>query len=128
MDYTVLIPLTVSLFCILVGTYIALGQVYFIRNSKRTKGTVIDIEKRSKYNESLYRPVVEFYVSGSKIIFKPTLNSGSAAYKVGDKVSVRYNIIDPKKARINSLFYMWGLAFLFLFSGVFTCLFCIGAW
>jgi hypothetical protein len=84
----------------------------FTRSAARTQGTVIRLERRdSSRSGILYRPVVSFRDSqGMPRELFSSVASSPPSYKVGDQVSVLYSPAEPRKAKLDGFFEVWGWA------------------
>lgn len=130
------------------GGYFYFKTNKFLDSAATTKGDVIDIVKETKYRNSTnssrrkhrssssrrktyYYPVVSFKTeNGETIEFKSNSGSNPAKYEVGDKIEVMYNQKNPKDAKVNSFFSVWGITvilggagFLFFAIGLLSIIF-----
>jgi hypothetical protein len=87
---------------------------------QRAQGTVVElIEQEDSEGDMLYYPVVAYNLPGYGIL-TVRLPEGSwpPAYEVGEVVTVRYDPLDPREARVQSVMGLLGLWILPLISGV----------
>lgn len=86
----------------------AIAAVYSTRafaREKRVLGRVVDLEVRlDEYGNQYYHPVVEFSLpDNSRTRFTIAEGSWPPAYENGARVTVRYDLGPPLRARISSL-------------------------
>ncbi len=81
----------------------------WIASLSPTTGTVVQVlEKVDDYNDTMYKPVIQYEVpERDSYEFSPVVWSGSLAYKKGESVDVLYSPTDPANAMINDWFEKW---------------------
>lgn len=96
---------------------IAAGLLYqnttkFIASASRAQGEVIDllrVESSRRNSSDTWRPMVHFKLPSGEIIeFTPSSSSSPPAYDKGEIVEVFFNPADPKDARLDGFFDLWG--------------------
>ena len=103
----------------LVGVLMLIGAVLlyqnttkFIASASRAQGEVIDllrVESSRRNSSDTWRPMVHFKLPSGEIIeFTPSSSSSPPAYDKGEIVEVFFNPADPKDARLNGFFDLWG--------------------
>jgi hypothetical protein len=84
----------------------------FIASASRARGEVIDllrVESSRRNSSDTWRPMVHFKLPSGEIIeFTPSSSSSPPAYDKGEIVEVFFNPGDPKDARLNGFFDLWG--------------------
>lgn len=84
----------------------------FIASASRAQGEVIDllrVESSRRNSSDTWRPMVHFKLPSGEIIeFTPSSSSSPPAYDKGEIVEVFFNPADPKDARLNGFFDLWG--------------------
>jgi hypothetical protein len=91
----------------------------FLASSAIALGTVIDLTESREEDEISYAPKVKFRMpSGRDITFQSGMGSGSAAWRIGDSVAVRYRSDQPHVAQIDAFMPLWGLTPLFGALGI----------
>ena len=92
------------------GIYSIPGTISLVINSETTEGTVVDVSQRPQMEGGpTYAPTVTFVTKdGRSIKFTSNVSSGSWKDRIGESVTVRYDLADPANARIDSLSQLWG--------------------
>ena len=110
----------IGLVFILVSFWTYRNTRQFLAQSETAQGQVIDLVLRSSHDSNsgtssgVYYPVVRFATpEGEYIEFQSGIGSQPPAYRIGDRVTVRYRPDDPYRARIDSFFQLWFLSVLF---------------
>ena len=84
----------------------------FIASASRAQGEVIEllrVESSRRNSSDTWRPLVHFKApSGETIEFAPSSSSQPPAYRKGEVVGVFFNPADPKDARLDGFFDLWG--------------------
>lgn len=84
----------------------------FVASASRAQGEVIDllrVESSRRNSSDTWRPMVHFKLPSGEIIeFTPSSSSSPPAYDKGEIVEVFFNPADPKDARLNGFFDLWG--------------------
>jgi hypothetical protein len=84
----------------------------FIASASRAQGEVIEllrVESSRRNGSDTWRPLVNFKVpSGETIEFAPSSSSSPPAYDKGEVVGVFFDPADPKNARLDGFFDLWG--------------------
>ncbi len=114
--YQILISRTpwLAMFMCLLAVIRALFIWYFLRNSIRTTGTVVEIETDASGDTT---PIVEFKTtSGAPITFRVTTQLGKERWDKGTEWPVRYLPNSPKGAQIDTPHYRWSIVFIFLLA------------
>jgi len=72
-------------------------------------GTVVALHESRATSDSgvTYAPVVRYDVGGRTYTFTSSNSSDPPAYKVGERVALRYDPADPARARIDSWWELW---------------------
>ena len=110
----------VGLVFVLVSLWNVRSTKQFLAQSETAHGEVIDLVLGSSRtgdsgtSSSVYYPVVRFAThEGEYIEFQSGIGSQPPAYRVGDRVTVRYRPDNPYRAKIDSFFQLWFLSVLF---------------
>jgi len=87
----------------------------FLESAIVANGEVIELVRRNSTNSSsTYSPRIHFKTqSGETIEFTSSSSSNPASYSKGEKVEILYLPSNPKDARINGFFSLWGLEAIF---------------
>jgi hypothetical protein len=84
----------------------------FIASASRAQGEVIEllrVESSRRNSSDTWRPLVHFKApSGETIEFAPSSSSSPPAYDKGESVGVFFDPADPKNARLDGFFDLWG--------------------
>jgi hypothetical protein len=82
----------------------------FNRKAVKATGQIIQmLEKKEHDNDTVFYPVFSFSDSkGEGHTIYSTWGSFPPAYSVGEKVNVLYSLENPKDAKIESFFSVWG--------------------
>lgn len=80
-----------------------------LNSFEQINGTVIKMrEVESNDNSGVtYAPVIEYNVNGKKYVHESGHSSDPPAYKVGEKVAIRYNAKDPDDVFIDTFWGKW---------------------
>lgn len=82
------------------------SKFIWINTSLKTTGTAWFMGHTLELNGSISNHLVILFMAGKdSVTFDAATNAG---FKVGDSVPVRYQKADPKDARINTGFCIWG--------------------
>ena len=114
----------VGLSLLAVGGYLLFDTRAFLSDAAATSGTVISLSLTSESGTTLYAPIVSFVTGdGESLVLRSNAYSEGWKDRQGDIVKVLYDPADPKKAKIDSLFQLWGATLIFsgvgvVFSGV----------
>ncbi|WP_094511225.1 DUF3592 domain-containing protein [Synechococcus sp. MW101C3] len=100
----------------LVGVGMLVGAFLFFRSTSsfiaeatKAEGTVVELEESRTSDSTFYSPVVQFTsLNGRVIEFVSSASSNPPTYSKGQKVEVLYLPADPKHAKINGFFPLWG--------------------
>ena len=103
----------------LVGVLMLIGAVLlyqnttkFIASASRAQGEVIDllrVESSRRNSSDTWRPMVHFKLPSGEIVeFTPSSSSSPPAYDKGEVVGVFFDPADPKDARLDGFFDLWG--------------------
>jgi len=110
----------IGLVFILVSFWTYQNTQQFLAQSETAQGEVIHLVLGSSRTDDsgsgsgVYYPVVRFATpEGEYIEFQSGIGSQPPAYRVGDRVTVRYRPDDPYRAKIDSFFQLWFLSVLF---------------
>lgn len=96
---------------------VLLGGAYFLYQNTQeflgsalsAQGSVIELARSYSSDSITYAPVVEFTTrNGQAITFTSSTSSNPPSYSVGESVEVFYQENEPRKARINGFFSLWG--------------------
>jgi uncharacterized protein len=80
----------------------------FLDQAVETEATVVDVEKRTTDDGSMYYPVFSFSdKNGNSHIIHSKTGSYPPAYKRGDTVSIFYDPQIPEKTKLNSFVCLW---------------------
>lgn len=81
----------------------------FIGKAARAEGTVTDLVRSRSSDSTTYKPVVQFTSDrGERIEFISSVGSNPPSYAKGEKVEVLYLADNPRDAKINGFFSLWG--------------------
>jgi hypothetical protein len=101
-------------FChLLVSLFAYLHARSFTRSATRAQGTVVRLEKRESRDSGThyYYPVVTFQdAQGAAQELFSSVGSFPPSHRVGDTVTLLYRAEEPRKAKLDGFFYVWGLA------------------
>lgn len=104
-----------------IGGYLLFDSRAFLSDAAATSGTVISLVES---DEGGYAPIVSFVTGdGESFVLRSNVYSEGWKERQGDIVTVLYDPADPKKAKIDSLFQLWGATLIIsgvgvVFSGV----------
>ena len=104
-----------------VGGYLLFDSRSFLSDAAATSGTVISLVES---DEGGYAPIVSFVTGdGESLVLRSNAYSEGWKDRQGDIVKVLYDPADTKKAKIDSLFQLWGATLIVsgvgvVFSGV----------
>ena len=84
------------------------GSYNLTTNGAVVTGTVIEnrVVSDSEGGDT-YKPIIQYDVDGETYTLESLNSSDPPAYRVGERVSLRYNPAKPEDARINSLWDLW---------------------
>jgi len=103
-----------------------------VQRTELTEGTIVRMApylggKLGKGSSLVYFPVVKFRTAdGREIVFEHQESRRADHYKPGDRVPVRYDPGDPRKAVIATFSTLWAIALIYTVSGFLLLLF--GGW
>jgi hypothetical protein len=84
----------------------------FIASASRARGEVIEllrVESSRRNSSDTWRPLVRFKAPSGEIVeFAPSSSSSPPAYDKGEVVGVFFDPADPKDARLDGFFDLWG--------------------
>ena len=84
----------------------------FIASASRAQGEVIEllrVESSRRNSSDTWRPLVRFKAPSGEIVeFAPSSSSSPPAYDKGEVVGVFFDPADPKDARLDGFFDLWG--------------------
>ena len=106
-------------FC-LWGVYAAYNALQLEQNGLITEGIVIEMEESDSDGSRVWSPVVEFRVDGQPYQFDGGIASSPPQYRVGDRVTVRYESGDPEHAQIDSWSERWLMPIILIPSMLFA--------
>jgi hypothetical protein len=112
---------TGSVICLTFALVSFLHARSFTRSATRAQGTVVRLEKReSRDSGAAYYPVFTFQdAHGAPQEIFSSVGSFPPSHQVGDTVTVLYLPEQPRKAKLDGFFYVWGLAAIFGGVGTF---------
>jgi hypothetical protein len=112
---------------LLVAAGSALNTTIFLARSVRTDGTITAFAQSVDDDGSVsYFPVFTFVTrDGKGQTVQSHTGSGTLGFEVGDRVPVRYELVDPSTARIDTFWQTWPLAMLFAIG---ACLMGLSGW
>lgn len=87
------------------GVRNGLSSVSFLLGSARVEGTIVEMIESASGDS--YQPVVEYTVGATKRRHTEQISTGLSPHRVGENVSVVYEIDRPEMARIDSFFDRW---------------------
>ena len=98
-----------SIACLVASLIMYIHVREFVKSAARANGTVIKlVENRSSDSGATYRPVFVFRDSREREHeINSAVGSYPPAYKIGDKVTVLYNIEEPENASLDGFFDLW---------------------
>jgi hypothetical protein len=116
-----------------IGFLILAGALFWFCNSRNflaqaqhTPGVVVDLVESEGNDSTVYHPVVGFKtLDGEKHTFTSSVGSNPPSYEEGEQVEVLYLPGEPKSARINSFFSLWGGPL--ILGGIGSVFFAVGA-
>lgn len=102
--------------------------VVFIRAATRTEGTVIRFgTTRNTDGHTMYLPVFQYRSNdGSAYEHTSSVASKPPAYVIGETATIFYSKKNPRKAKLNTFSELWLFKLIFLFLGLFFCVFAAG--
>lgn len=89
------------------GVYAALTAYRLETNGAVTEGIVIEMDASTTDGSTTYSPIVEYQVDGQTHTLDGNVSSYPPQYRVGDRVSVRYDRSDPSRAQIDKWSERW---------------------
>lgn len=92
--------------------FLVYRTVRLLKEAVRTRGTVIHVETRYDRQEETtkFTPIVQFTdLEGRDIVFKSRVSSSNTTYFPGADIGILYRAERPDKARIDTLFSLWGV-------------------
>ncbi|SFO30927.1 Protein of unknown function [Variovorax sp. PDC80] len=95
---------------------VAAHTVYFIRSAVHAQGEVIDLlhVESDDDGDGTWKPRVRFRTAaGETIDFESSTSSNPPSYEVGEAVRVLHAPGNPRNARIDSFFSLWGMPIVF---------------
>ena len=104
-----------------VGGYLLFDSRAFLSDAAATSGTVISLVES---DEGGYAPIVSFVTGdGESLVLRSNVYSEGWIDRRGDTVTILYDPANPEKAKIDSLFQLWGATLIVsgvgvVFSGV----------
>lgn len=119
--YLYMIFLGIGLIFLLVAGIIAYFRFDFLKRAIKTEGVMTDfILSKGKYRS--YRPVVKYKtLNGKEQSFTNLVGHRPNPYKVGDRVTVFYDPVNPSHAIIGTFFSLWLFPFIFgIIGAIFT--------
>jgi len=87
-------------------------------------GTVVELTSRATASgrSNILCPVVEFTApSGETIRFTSDFGSLPAKHQIGQSVNIRYDVVDPHQAEIESTMSLWLTPLILIFMGIVAC-------
>ncbi|AQP98631.1 hypothetical protein B0W48_01740 [Pseudoalteromonas aliena] len=110
-----------GLLCSTISAFVIKEDYIFYKLSVETTGEVIDFNvSEDREGDDMYNPIIGFISNqGDSITFKTNSASSPPAYYVGENVAVRYNLTNPRDARLSGFFSMWGTSIFFIFLSAF---------
>jgi hypothetical protein len=101
-----------AVICLVISLFAFLHARSFTRSATRAQGTVVRLETReSRDSGMVYHPVVTFQdAHGATQELYSSVGSFPPSHRVGDTVTVLYRAEEPRKAKLDGFFYVWGLA------------------
>jgi hypothetical protein len=91
--------------------YFVLDTRAFLARAEVTSGTVVDLSVSRSSDSTTYHPVVEFArPGGERITFVSSTGHSPPAYHRGERVGVLYDPAEPRKARLDATFELWGVS------------------
>jgi hypothetical protein len=99
-----------------IGIAMLLGAFFLYRSTSSflataitAPGTVTELVAVRSDDSTTYKPVVQFTTAkGEAIEFASSTSSSPPSYRVGESVQVLYRENDPRDAKINGYFSLWG--------------------
>jgi len=99
-----------------VALLVAAHTVYFMRSAVHAQGEVIELlhVESDDDGDGTWKPRVRFRTAaGETIDFESSTSSNPPSYEVGEAVRVLHAPGDPRNARIDSFFSLWGMSIVF---------------
>jgi len=99
-----------------VGAGMIIGAVFMVISTNKfldgaiiVNGEVMDLVESYSEDSTTYAPVVAYRTeTGDVFSFKSNTSSNPPSYSIGEQIEVLYSPSDPRSARINSFFSLWG--------------------
>ena len=83
----------------------------FLADAAKAEGTVIELKASRSQDSTTDRPVVRFIgPNGQTVEFTSSTGSDPPLHKAGQKVEVWYRPTEPRNAKINGFFSLWGVS------------------
>jgi len=81
----------------------------FVARAAVAPGTVVDLLPSRSDNSTTWRPVVRFTSADRQDVqFSSSVSSNPPSYSKGEKVEVLYSQGNPRDAKVNGFFSLWG--------------------
>ena len=118
----ILFPLSTAM---LIGACFAFNSTRnFISSAESTEGKVVEMVERNGDNGVTFAPVFTFLNNtGKEFKVYSSTSSYPPAYEVNEIVPVLYQVNNPKGAKINAWFSLWGLTSVLAILGMFQLFF-----
>jgi hypothetical protein len=98
----------VGLLLLVIAIFLIYRTRRFLARAVDTTGTVISfVTSHSSEGGVTYKPVVQFQVGGQVVQFVDSMGSSPPSYEVGEVLPVKYDPLNPQKARPNKPFRLW---------------------
>ena len=96
-------------------------QLSFLQTAKKTKGTVINMDRQSKARSNdQFAPIIEFQTeTKEKISLHTEVYDYPPNFKTGDEVTIFYQATNPQNAKIQHFRYLWFWATIWAGIGIF---------
>lgn len=109
-------------FCILflaVGLILLIKNNRLIKNSIKTTGEIVEVsDYRSMNNTKMYSSKIEFKTIKNETLIIANPSSSSIRPKIGARVSIYYNELEPDKAKTGGLFTLFVVPSILIAVGV----------
>jgi len=114
----VLLPIA-GVILALVGGWFLFTSLTFYSKGVKVQGTVVRLESSQSTDGVTYAPVFSYTVNGKSYEVMSGTTSDPPLHKKGDVVTLLYNPDNPKSARENSFWELWGLPLILCPSSIF---------
>ncbi len=107
--------LAIGLILLLVSFYSLHKSLRFLKNAKKTVGTVITIEVVKGSEGESYKPIFKFKDElNEDFIYKHNVSSNPPSWEIGEEATITYNSNNPVHARMLTYFGVFSDTVIFM--------------